>query len=163
MLFRSKTARQDIVGTGGWNFIPNGTGWHDRFRLSDHKGNDYNINRETQRTQSYTGITGINLQDRAVVESMGDIEDRTFEHLAPSDIMITRTRRVLIRAAQAYAKDGTLPESQSDPTVYRDVRAGQYLYINHIDWRDGYRDNVEVALQRMLPDLCEVQGRSQSP
>ena len=34
-------------------------------------------------------ITGINLQDQAVAESMGEIVDRTEEHLAPSDQMIT--------------------------------------------------------------------------
>ena len=41
----------------------------------------------------YTGITHIHMQDQAITESMGDIVDHDFEHLAPSDQMITRTRR----------------------------------------------------------------------
>ena len=152
----AKTARQDIVGTGGWNFIPNGTGWHDRFRLSDHKGNDYNINRETQRTQSYTGITGINLQDQAVAESMGEIVDRTFEHLAPSDQMITRTRRHIVKAAQTYAKDGTLPKSALDPSVYRSVRGGQFVTKEGADWIASYKHKIETAeLKVPMPMAAE--------
>ena len=49
----------------------------------DNRTNDSDIDRKVQRYQSYTGITSINLQDRAVVESIGEIEDRTFVHLAP--------------------------------------------------------------------------------
>jgi phenylpropionate dioxygenase-like ring-hydroxylating dioxygenase large terminal subunit len=132
-------------GLFGREYVPNGTGWHDRFRLSDHKGNDYNINRETQRTQSYTGITGINLQDQAVAESMGEIVDRTEEHLAPSDQMITRTRRHIVKAAQMYAKDGTLPKSATDPTVYRSVRGGQFVTKEGADWIESYKHKIETA------------------
>jgi hypothetical protein len=52
-----------------------------------------------ERTQSYTGIDGIHLQDQAITESMGAIVDRSQEHLGSSDAMIIRTRRRLIRAA----------------------------------------------------------------
>ncbi len=141
----SNGMRKPVDGAGPWRFQPNTTDWLGRWRLADNRANDYNIDRDVQRTQSYTGITGINLQDRAVVESMGDIEDRTFEHLAPSDIMITRTPRHLIRAAQAYAQSGTLPKSAGDPTVYRNVRGGQYVYMNSVDWRDGYHDKIATA------------------
>ena len=140
-----RTARMDIVGQGGWNFVPNTTDWHGRFRLSDHKGNDYNIDREVQRTQSYTGINGINLQDQAVAESMGEIVDRTEEHLAPSDQMITRTRRHIVKAAQAYAKDGTLPKSATDPSVYRSVRGGQFVTQEGADWVESYQHKIATA------------------
>jgi len=49
----------------------------------------------------YSGIDGIHLQDQAITESMGPIVDHTFEHLAPSDRMITHTRRRLLMAARA--------------------------------------------------------------
>ena len=52
-------------------------------------------------TSIYTGIDSIHLQDQAVTESMGAILDHSFEHLAPSDLMITRTRRRLLLAARA--------------------------------------------------------------
>jgi hypothetical protein len=54
----------------------------------------------TERT-IYTGITHIAMQDQAITESMGEIVDHSFEHLAPSDQMITRTRRRLLLAARA--------------------------------------------------------------
>ena len=46
------------------------------FRAVANAGNDYFIDREMQRTVNYTGIQGINVQDRAVQESMGAICDR---------------------------------------------------------------------------------------
>jgi phthalate 4,5-dioxygenase oxygenase subunit len=141
----ARTARKDIVGTGGWNFKPNTTDWLGRFRLEDNKTNDYNIDRETQRTKSYTGITGINLQDQAMCESMGSILDRTEEHLAPSDVMITRTRRHIVRAAQAFAEKGVLPKSALDPSVYRDVRGGQFVTKEGADWVQSYQDKVANA------------------
>ena len=52
-------------------------------------------------TQIYSGIDGIHLQDQAITESMGPIIDYGCEHLAPSDQMITRTRRRLLLAARA--------------------------------------------------------------
>ena len=140
-----RTARQEIVGQGGWNFLPNTTDWLGRFRLDDNKANDYRIDRDVQRTKSYTGITGINLQDQAMCESMGDIVDRTNEHLAPSDVMITRTRRHIVRAAQLYAEQGILPKSASDASVYRSVRGGQFVTKKDADWVESYRHKIETA------------------
>ncbi|ETX05715.1 MAG: hypothetical protein ETSY2_21390, partial [Candidatus Entotheonella gemina] len=45
------------------------------FRSFAHAGNNWMIDRDAQRTQSFTGIDGINTQDRAVQESMGPIVD----------------------------------------------------------------------------------------
>jgi phthalate 4,5-dioxygenase len=139
------TLRQDVVGRGDWNFLPNTSDWLGRFRVADNKTNDYNINRETQRTQSYTGITGINLQDQAMCESMGDICDRTEEHLAPSDVMVTRTRRHILRAIQAYSDKGTLPKSASDPSVYAWVRGGQFITKEGVEWVEAYENKVANA------------------
>jgi hypothetical protein len=52
------------------------------------------------------GIDGIHLQDQAITESMGPIVDHEWEHLAPSDQMITRTRRRLLMAARALRDQG---------------------------------------------------------
>ena len=62
------------------------------------------IDRDDQRSDSYTGIHGIAQQDMAVTESMGDIYDRTHEHLGTSDKAIIRMRRMLIKAARDLAK-----------------------------------------------------------
>ncbi len=63
------------------SYLPDSTDWLGRARLAANKKNDYEIDREEQRTASYTGISGIFLQDQAVTESMGPIYNRSNEHL----------------------------------------------------------------------------------
>ena len=88
-----------IGGTGRGNkLLPNTTDWMGRWRMADSEANDWGMDREAQRSNAiYSGIDGIHLQDQAITESMGPIVDHTFEHLGPSDQMITRTRRRLLR------------------------------------------------------------------
>src|SRR5207248_279327 len=50
--------------------------------------NHYLIDRQLQKTQSFTGITGLNIQDRAIQESMGPIVDRSLERLGHTDLAI---------------------------------------------------------------------------
>ena len=59
--------------------------------------NDYLIDRDMQKNVNYTGIQGIGRQDQAMIECMGEIVDRSLEHLAPSDRMIALTRKRLLR------------------------------------------------------------------
>ena len=121
-------------------YLPNTTDWYGRWRLSLNATNDYGIDREIQRTKSYTGIEGVQMQDQAIQESMGEILDRTIEHLAPSDIMITQVRRLLIRSALAYEKDKTLPPSVDHPEYYDRVRGGHFVADEGTPWLDAYRD-----------------------
>ena len=65
--------------------------------------NDWQIDRDAQRTQTYTGISGVNTQDLAVQESMGRIVDRTREHLGSTDKAITAMRRILLDAVKEVA------------------------------------------------------------
>jgi phthalate 4,5-dioxygenase oxygenase subunit len=117
-----------VPGAGGrFNYRPNSTDWLGRWRLEENRENDYGIDRERQRRETFTGIEGITLQDHAVTESMGGVSDRTLEHLAPSDSAITQTRRYLMNAARDYAKDGTLPVSAARPEVISSVRGGFFM------------------------------------
>jgi len=59
--------------------LPNTTDWFGRWRPAASAENDYLIDRELQRTTSFSGITGVFPQDSAVTESMGEISDRTLE------------------------------------------------------------------------------------
>ena len=136
-------ARARRVGTSAQErLLPNTTDWYGRFRLSENKRNDYGIDRAVQKNGSYSGIDGISLQDQCVTESMGEIVDRTFEHLAPSDIMITRTRRRLVKAAVAFAEKGELPGSYGRVDAFDGVRGGNYQAPEGIDWIEGYRDQI---------------------
>ena len=80
--------------------------------------NSYGIDRQIQRTRNFTGIYGINNQDRAIVESMGPVCDRWNEHLGTSDIAVIAMRRRLIQAAQALAR-GEPPVAASRGSLYR--------------------------------------------
>ena len=83
--------------------------------------NDYLLDREIQRTTTYTGIWGVNDQDRAIQESMGPIYDRRKEHLGTSDPAIITARRRLLNLAREL-QQGIEPFPASHGDVYR-VRA----------------------------------------
>lgn len=91
------------------------------FRPKRNRDNDYLIDREEQRTVSFTGIYGVNNQDRAMIDSMGPIVDRTAEHLGAADTAIIVARRRLLEAARALEK-GSEPFAASHGDLYR-VRA----------------------------------------
>ena len=139
--------RKEVVGGGDWNFLPNTTDWHGRWRLKADESNDYMLDRDLQRNGgNYSGLTGIHLQDQAVTESMGAITDHTWEHLMPSDHMISQTRKRLVRAARALDKDGTLPPGIDDPDVGLRARAGDFIAGNNVDWRQAYNDVMKASV-----------------
>jgi hypothetical protein len=127
------------------DYLPNTTDWFGRWRAAANQSNDHRIDRAAQRTRSFSGIDGIALQDQAITESMGPIVDRSFENLAPSDLMVVRTRRRLLAAAEALQRDGTVPPGVDDPEIFLRVRAGDYLAPANADWMDSYRDQIRRA------------------
>jgi phenylpropionate dioxygenase-like ring-hydroxylating dioxygenase large terminal subunit len=80
----------------------------DVLRPLQSRTNDYLIDRESQRTTSYTGIENGSIQDRAIQETMGPIYDRTQEHLGSADAAIILMRRLLIRLSEQL-EAGTEP------------------------------------------------------
>jgi len=111
-----------------------------RWRLRANQRNDFEIDREVQRTRSFTGIEGVQLQDQAIQESMGQIADRPDEQLAPSDIMIVRVRRLLMQAVTDYREKGVLPPTASRPELYRGHRGGHFIADAKEEWRDAYSE-----------------------
>ena len=142
-----EVARERAERAGGWdfNYLPNTTDWLGRWRLKENRANDYLIDRELQRNFNYTGIRGIILQDQALTESMGEIVDRTFEHLAPSDMAVTRTRRALLRAVQEFQQSGTLPKLATQPKLARGVRGGAFFAPKAQAWQDAYKGELAAA------------------
>ncbi len=137
--------------------LPATTDWFGRYRRVDNITNDYNINRDLQRTGvSYTGIDGIQLQDQALQESMEPVVDRTFERLAPSDLMITQVRRRIIRAARAFKKSGTLPKNAKNHKLFDGVRGGHFQTDKKVKWEKAYRDALARApvekAQTLIPE-----------
>jgi len=124
---------------GGHGFLPDTTDWLGRFRLVQNKENDYLIDREAQKTKSFTGIAGIHQQDQAITESMGAIIDRTEEHLGTSDAMVIRARRRALNAAKALRDRGETPPGVDDPTVYL-CRSGGVVLPRDANWLEATRD-----------------------
>jgi phthalate 4,5-dioxygenase len=77
---------------------------------------------------------------------MGEIVDHTFEHLAPSDQMITRTRRRLLIAARSLRDQGTAPPCVDQPDIFRQVRSGEAV-LPARDWQDAYRDRLQHVVR----------------
>lgn len=135
-----------MPGVKALEYVPNSTDWYGRWRPTQNAGNDYLIDREAQRNgEIYTGIHVVYMQDQAVTESMGAISDHAFEHLAPSDQMIARVRRRLLRAARALAEKGALPPGVEDPEVYLGARGGEFLTDSKDDWLAVYAQQMREA------------------
>jgi phenylpropionate dioxygenase-like ring-hydroxylating dioxygenase large terminal subunit len=126
--------------SGDFVFEPETTDWTTgKFRLTQNAANDYLIDREAQRTRSFTGIPGIFQQDQAITEGMGRIVDRTDEHLGSSDAMVIRTRRRLIVAARAFRERGEIPPGVDDPGVYRQ-RSGGVILPREAHWLEATKE-----------------------
>jgi phthalate 4,5-dioxygenase len=126
-------------------YLPRTNDWYGRWRLVARRDNDYFIDRDMQRNVNYTGIQGIGRQDQAAVECMGEIVDRTLEHLAPSDRMIALTRRRAIAAAQALMNEKKVPVTVDDPDIYRGARGGSFIAPSDVDWLDAYAQKLRAA------------------
>jgi phenylpropionate dioxygenase-like ring-hydroxylating dioxygenase large terminal subunit len=129
------------------DYLPNTTDWYGRWRPAANAANDYLIDRAAQRSDLiYTGIPHIHMQDQAITESMGEIVDHTYEHLAPSDQMITRTRRRLLLAARALREKGVMPPGLDDPSIYMQARSGEVVLAAD-DWQAAYRDRLQHVVR----------------
>jgi nitrite reductase/ring-hydroxylating ferredoxin subunit len=96
--------------------------------------NDYQVDRELQRTTSFSGIPDFVSQDHAVQESMGAVLDRTREHLGTTDRAVIRMRQMLVRAARDLA-EGIEPPALEARDYVRIYGAERILGPGQ-DWRD---------------------------
>ncbi len=77
---------------------------------------------------------------------MGGIVDHEWEHLAPSDQMITRTRRRLLLAARALRDNSVVPPGAEDGSVYRGARSGYFVSDDASDWQAVYANRLAEAV-----------------
>src|SRR4029079_19404782 len=124
-----------------YEFLPNTADWYGRWRLASNAGNDYRVDREMQRTQSYSGVEGLDVQDSMVQESMGAIPEHDKEHLVPSDLAVARIRRRLLNAAKALREKGTIPPGVDQPNAY-DTWCGYLIAPKEKDCLQVYTDAV---------------------
>ncbi len=115
------------------------------FRGKRNRDNNYLLDRQVQKTESFTGIDGVNVQDRAIQESMGRIVDRSREHLGPADKAIIQARRLLLQAVRTVQEGGT-PRG-INPTYYA-IRATEGVVPRDADWRESL--TPEMATTEIL-------------
>jgi len=112
------------------------------YRPAANKDNDYLIDREAQRAgNTYSGVSGIAMQDASLQESMGPIVDRSRENLVSTDTGIVMARGRLLRAARALADRGIVPPGV-DPEHHRVRSAALVLPPDQ-----AYKDAAAEALK----------------
>jgi phenylpropionate dioxygenase-like ring-hydroxylating dioxygenase large terminal subunit len=104
------------------------------FRGYGNRRNDWLIDRRVQKTETFSGIDGINAQDRAVQESMGPIVDRSKEYLGPADRAIIVARQLLLKAIKTVQNGGDPPGLG---TSYYRARAVEKILPPGVAWRDA--------------------------
>ena len=120
---------------------PDDVDFTNEFRSHANARNNYHIDRQAQKTETFTGIRGVNTQDRALQESMGPIVDRSQEHLGPADRAIIVARQLLGQAIRTH-QDGGAPLGVEGS--YYAVRATEGSMPNNADWK-------EACLREMYP------------
>ncbi len=112
------------------------------FRSFRNRSNDWMIDRQVQRTDTFTGILGVNTQDRAAQELMGPIVDRSREHLGPADKAIITARQLLQKGVNAVMDGGHAPGTQRS---LGNLRSADAVLPLTTDWHDA-------LVPRMDPD-----------
>ena len=112
------------------------------FRSIRNRDNGYMLDREVQKNETFTGIEGINCQDRAIQESMGRIVDRTKEHLGPADLGIMEIRKSLM-AAISTVQDGGMPPGVN--SSYYTIRATEKFVPEGVDWREAIMPRMSTT------------------
>jgi phenylpropionate dioxygenase-like ring-hydroxylating dioxygenase large terminal subunit len=134
--------------------LPNSSDWYGRHRFATTLANDFEIERDLQRTgkggAGYTGIRSLLMQDAAMTCSMGPVFDRSTEHLASADAMVIQVRRRLYNAVKAHLERGITPSGVDEPEVYQ-VRSGGVYLPADADWVEATRD-----LRRAFVDHPEL-------
>ncbi len=120
------------LGRGPGEMLPD-------FRTRRNKSNDWMIDREVQKYETFTGIEGINVQDQAIQESMGPIVDRSNENLSASDMAIVIARRMLLESASTVG-DGGDPLGTGES--YYNVRAIDGILPKGTDWKEALADQM---------------------
>jgi phthalate 4,5-dioxygenase len=127
---------ESFMGRGKDDMIPGA------YKLKRNIGNDYMIDRELQRTKTYSGIKGLNTQDYALQEGMGPIVDRSQEFLGTSDRAIVSMRRQLIEATHTVAQGGDAPGAA--PQSHAKIRPVDRILDAGQAWRDVFAEDKQA-------------------
>ena len=63
--------------------------------------------------------------------------------------MLFRSRRRLLKAARALAKDGTVPPGVDNPSIMYPVRSGDFITEARLGWRQAYDRQMQASVRPM--------------
>jgi phthalate 4,5-dioxygenase oxygenase subunit len=133
------TQELDVMRNGGGihvKLIP-GT-----FRPVVNKDNDYMLDRAAQRAQqTYSGVAGIAMQDAAIQESMGPLQDRSKENLVSTDNGVIMAR-IRLRQAALATQAGGAPDGL-DPATHA-VRSASIVLPENISFVEAAADALKA-------------------
>lgn len=113
------------------------------------KSNDYMIDRQSQKNESYTGVRGVAEQDSMIQESQGPIADRTRENLTATDAAVVRFRRLLLSGAKGL-RDGHEPAAPARPESYR-LRSGSWIASEGTSFEDVMKERFGDPIGKVQP------------
>lgn len=141
-----------LGGVGRHNFTPyvplpmNDTGILPRYYVME---NDYQQDREAQRTSTFSGVADFVSQDAMVTESMGPIYDRSREHLGTTDKALIRMRKMLLAAARGL-EQGKQPPAVAGGLDFRSIRGAEKILEQGEDWRLLGTDDDPVVREALF-------------
>jgi hypothetical protein len=115
------------------------------------RSNDFEIDRQVQKTETFTGVKGFAEQDLMIQQSQGYIADRTKENLAASDAAVVKFRRMLLEAAKSLA-DGKEPDTPWRAEAYH-RRPGSHFAAEGIGFQ-------EVLIERFGHPRGEISAQA---
>jgi hypothetical protein len=119
------------------------------YRPRANKDNDYLMDRAAQKAgQTYSGVSGIAMQDASLQESMGPIVDRTRENLVSTDNGIIMARFRLLVAAKNLADKGILPPGIE--AAHQKVRSAAIILPPDQPFKEAAKDAF-VARPELAP------------
>ena len=112
------------------------------FRPVINKDNDYLMDRAAQKAnQTYCGVKTIAMQDAAIQESMGPIQDRSKENLTSTDNGVIMARIRLRKAA--LAAQGGEPVDGLDPATHA-VRSASIVLPAAVSFHEAAAEALKV-------------------
>jgi len=94
------------------------------YRSTRNKANRYLQDRQEMVSESYTGMGfQFNVHDLWAVEGQGPVQDRTQEHLAPSDIALAQGRHLVLDWIRRVRAGEAPPQFEVDPALGRPKKA----------------------------------------
>ena len=105
----------------------------------------YHFDYELQKTQWFSGLPGLWVQDAACQSGVAQVYDRSKENLCTSDTGIAMTRRMLLEVAGAFSETGELPERFDDPDLYM-VRSVSLTLPKEEKWTEFGKDLMKAEI-----------------